>query len=297
MTAFFFGALGLIVGSFLNVLLARTGIRPLTGRSECLSCGRQLLVRDLIPIVSWLALRGRCRFCKERISVQYPLVELAAAALFVALALAALPPLLLVLSLAIVSLLIAIFFYDLKHMLIPDAWVWSFNALTLFLMLFVGWEPTGMLLYNLYPIIAGPIAALPLFALWLVSRGRWMGLGDVKLVLGFGWLLGVAAGIYAVVLAFLIGALVSVPLLLISKLSPGSPHEEGEGTIGAPSGFTMNGTGDGNDRNSPKRGASKTAVRWTLKSEIPFGPFLIAACLIVWFSMLYQIPLPILWAT
>jgi len=118
-------------------------------------------------------------------------------------------------------------------------------------------------------IFAGPIAAAPLFAFWLFSGGRWMGLGDAKLALGIGWLLGPIIGIIAVFFAFVIGALVSLPLLFFSskvwkKISQG---------------FT------------PTRALSKSAWGFTMKSEIPFGPFLILSCLIVWISIIHGVDL------
>ncbi|MDO8561738.1 MAG: prepilin peptidase, partial [bacterium] len=85
MFAVIFGLFGLIIGSFLNVLIVRGGVRALSGRSACMSCGRGIPWYDLIPVFSWVLLRGRCRFCRSKISVQYPLVELTTALLFAAL--------------------------------------------------------------------------------------------------------------------------------------------------------------------------------------------------------------------
>ena len=77
-----FGILGLCVGSFLNVIILRRGKRSLSWRSECMSCAKTLAWYDLIPIASWVILRGRCRACGSSISIQYPLVEAATAILF-----------------------------------------------------------------------------------------------------------------------------------------------------------------------------------------------------------------------
>jgi hypothetical protein len=79
-----FGVLGLCVGSFLNVIILRRGKRSLSWRSECMSCAKTLAWYDLIPIASWVILRGRCRACGSSISIQYPLIEAATAILFVA---------------------------------------------------------------------------------------------------------------------------------------------------------------------------------------------------------------------
>src|SRR3989344_9700256 len=86
-----FGLFGLIVGSFLNVLILRWGTRPLTGRSACMSCGRTIPWYDLVPVFSWILLGGQCRSCGSRISLQYPLVESVTGLLFFFIGLAQLP--------------------------------------------------------------------------------------------------------------------------------------------------------------------------------------------------------------
>lgn len=264
MFAVIFALFGLIVGSFLNVLIVRATVRALSGRSACMSCGRGILWYDLIPVLSWVWLGGRCRFCRSKISAQYPLVELTTAFLFAALGAAPVPIIVRLFGLPILAILVAISAYDLRHTIIPDAWVWIFNALALISSLLT----TN---YLLLTILSGPAVALPLFALWLVSRGRWMGLGDAKLALGIGWLLGPLYGIVALFFAFVIGAVVSVFVLLPL------PHVA---------------------LYLSKRGIarlSNSSPRLTMKSEVPFGPFLVAACLLVWFSLLYGIPLPFIW--
>jgi leader peptidase (prepilin peptidase)/N-methyltransferase len=106
-------------------------------------------------------------------------------------------------------------------------------------------------------LAAGPFAAMPLFFLWAISRGKWMGFGDVKLALGMGWLLGPAPGIFAVFLGFVIGTIILVPLVYGARLVT---HMRGYG--------------------SGARGL-------TMKSEVPFGPFLIMGTFLVWISLLY----------
>jgi prepilin signal peptidase PulO-like enzyme (type II secretory pathway) len=119
-------------------------------------------------------------------------------------------------------------------------------------------------------VISGPIVAAPLAGLWFFSGGRLMGLGDAKLVLSFGWLLGLLPAYIALCLAFVIGAIVGVCVLLplerIAKIVK-------RGRI------TRLSTGGGS---------------FTMKSEVPFGPFLILALCIVWISALYGIDLPAL---
>ncbi|MBI4087783.1 prepilin peptidase [Candidatus Kaiserbacteria bacterium] len=281
MSTFFFAFLGLIVGSFLNVLVLRWGAATLGGRSACMSCAATIRWYDNIPLVSWLLLRGRCRECGSVISVQYPLVELSTGVLFALIGGTAhvpldssgvYPGLILLLSCAIGALLIAIAVYDIRHTIIPDAWAYTF-ALAAFSLGFLA--PIAWLSqYNPFLfMVSGPLAAVPLFALWAVSRGRWMGFGDVKLALGIGWLLGPLNGIFAVFLAFIIGAVVSLPLLLISSRA----------FRRLVAGFTHTPT------------SQKSVCGFTMKSEIPFGPFLVLSCIIVWLSLMYGVePLSIL---
>ena len=216
--SFIFGA---IVGSFLNVVSLRfnTGM-TVGGRSKCMTCGDQLSWKELIPIVSFAVQKGACRNCKSKISWQYPLVEFCSGAVFV-LIFIAYPPLTLVLALKTIiyiiatCLLIVIAAYDIKHKIIPDSFVYSFAILSL-ISIAVGGSAgtTGIAAWlhapTLGAFIAGPLLALPFALIWLVSKGTWMGLGDAKLVLGIGWLLGVSGGVNAVILAFWIAAVVSL---------------------------------------------------------------------------------------
>lgn len=209
--AFIFGT---IIGSFLNVVSLRfkTGM-GIGGRSKCMSCGKELKWLELIPLLSFFIQRGSCKKCKSKISWQYPLIEFLAGSLFVLLFLT-FPPTTYEMGIATAiqiiaaCLLIVIVVYDVKHKIIPDSFVYTHSALAL-LYLFVG----GNTLFHMptfEALIAGPLLAVPFALLWVVSKGTWMGLGDAKLVLGIGWFLGINAGINAIVLAFWIGAVVSV---------------------------------------------------------------------------------------
>ncbi|MCX6715957.1 MAG: prepilin peptidase [Candidatus Taylorbacteria bacterium] len=211
---------GVVIGSFLNVVVLRlnTGL-GIQGRSMCMSCGKSLTWRELIPILSFIFQLGKCRNCKSKISWQYPLVELATGLLFVLIYLK-FPPIsnvalmMIVIYLIITCLLIVITVYDIKHKIIPDPLVYIFDALALATVFLGG--PTFIHSPHIWTILAGPILAAPFTLLWLVSKGKWIGFGDAKLVLGLGWLLGLHAGINAVVISFWIGAAVAVIWMLVT---------------------------------------------------------------------------------
>ena len=295
LTSLLFGAFGLIVGSFLNVVILRSGVGSLTGRSSCMSCGAQIRAYDLVPVFSWLLLRGKCRACGSGISIQYPLVELATALLFALIGGAPFPVGMLYRALfcIIIAILIAITVYDFRHTIIPDAWAYTFAGMSFFVMgpLLMLLSPPGSDI--VFYLFAGPIAASPLFFLWAISQGRWMGLGDVKLAFGIGWLLGPVPGIFSVMAAFVLGALIMVPLLLVTRISESigknircTPLENKEDHV-----FTTILQNRYAQIVNFLRLNSLTGL--TMKSEVPFGPFLIASCLIVWFMFLYFVPVPI----
>lgn len=222
--------LGTIIGSFLNVVIFRfnTGRTITTGRSICMNCNRDLRWYELIPVFSFLIQSGRCRRCASKISHQYPLVELVTGLVFTLIAFKFLPILLyvsyglyvflVILFVFIFSLLIVISVYDLRHKIIPDKLVYIFIIIS-FLSIFVSPFPFGPVftLPTFSALIAGPLFALPFVLLWYFSKGRLMGLGDGKLVLGIGWMLGLSSGIFAVILSFWIGTIVSVIIMLFSK--------------------------------------------------------------------------------
>ncbi len=261
MAAFIF-VLGAVVGSFLNVVIYRLGSgRSFGGRSGCLSCGKILGPLELVPVVSFLFQKGKCRACKTTLSWQYPLVEFVTGVLFLLIYLKQLPLTYTVFMWGVVSLLLVIVVYDLRHTIIPDELSIGLGVAA-FLSLFIEWTELSIQIPHFQEIIAGPVFALPLFLFWFVSGGRWMGLGDAKLMLGLGWLLGLEQGIAAFVLSFWIGAAVSLLIILFQRLSP--------------------------DGISQLFG---TARRFTIKSEIPFGPFLILGFLLSFIFNIYGIPL------
>lgn len=211
---------GTVIGSFLNVVSLRfnTG-RSVGGRSKCMSCGEGLTWKELIPVFSFLFQNGSCRKCKSKISWQYPLVEFMAGVIFVLLFMT-FPPFSILSAVTtafhIISacLLLVICVYDIKHKIIPDSFVYTFGFIGL-LNLFIGgtswWHIPGF-----WALIAGPLMALPFALLWVVSSGKWMGFGDVKLMLGIGWFLGIGGAFNAMIISFWIAAVVSVTWLFVT---------------------------------------------------------------------------------
>jgi len=223
--------LGLFIGSFLNCVVYRLHEKKsfLRGRSFCPQCKHNLSWWDLVPVFSFLLLRGKCRYCKKKISIQYPLAELLTAIIFV-----------LVFEfysinlfwLVITALLIVIFIYDLNYLLIPDSVLIIAIILTLFY-LFI--SPVFILNY----ILSGLGASAFFLIIYLISKGKWIGFGDVKLAILIGLLVGWPNIIISLFSAFLLGAIIGIGLILTGKKK--------------------------------------------LKSEVPFGPFLIIGIYIALF--------------
>jgi len=215
--------LGLAVGSFLNVVIYRLGKGKKFSekRSYCPNCKKNLKWFELVPIFSFVVQRGKCRYCGKRISWQYPLVELVTGLLFVFNFLLVskgfglwLSPdffnLVLIRNFVFISALVLIFVYDLKYYLILDKITLPAAAFALLVNLLI-----GVSLYNLLlsAIIGGGFFLLQ----YLVSRGRWIGGGDIRLGALMGLMLGWPQILTALFLAYVIGAFVSLILVLVSK--------------------------------------------------------------------------------
>lgn len=230
---FFF--LGLIIGSFLNVVILRFNThRTFGGRSACMVCAQTLSWYELIPLFSFLGLRGRCKTCKTKISIQYPLVELFTGIIFVLIFLKfknlfILNDLSFSISMSyyavIFSVLLVISVYDLKHKIIPDLIVGIFGILAfigIFLFKDSFFSPH---LPSTLEFFSGLILAIPFALIWLVSRGRWMGFGDAKLAIGMGYLLGIYGGISAIMIGSIIGSIVGILLMITSTKKYGMKTE------------------------------------------------------------------------
>src|SRR3989338_10233610 len=215
---------GLAVGSFLNSVIYRLGKgeSALKGRSYCPQCKHPLSWQDLIPLLSFALLQGKCRYCKAHISWQYPLVELATGIVFVVLynlvSLSFSQVFQVPYFFAVASLLVVIFVYDLKHYLIPDKILYPAIALSFF------WRLLESIVNVIPNLIGDPALWIPafagmtgmvlavlgagafFFAIYALSKGRAMGFGDVKLALFMGLFLGWPNVLVALFVAFFVGA-------------------------------------------------------------------------------------------
>ncbi len=251
---FIFG-FGVIIGSFLNVFIYRfhTG-KSLAGSSHCLSCQTPLRWYDLFPLVSFVALRGRCRSCSALIPSRYFWVELSTAVLFVVVAMTTTSVVPLVLGLMLAALLVVIVVYDIAHMIIPDGFV---IVLLVVAMGAVGYgfylDPT---INNLFSSLLGAVASFVFFwALWAYSKGQWIGFGDAKLAIPLGLMVGAVGTFSMLILSFWIGTVISLGLIAYQQLiyKRGQPH------------------------------LRFLATPLTMKSEVPFAPFLILGFIAVYF--------------
>lgn len=239
--------LGLIIGSFLNVLILRynTG-RSLGGWSGCLSCQKKLCWYELIPVVSFMWQGGRCRGCRSKISWQYPLVEFFTGIIFSLIywRFYLVPGQVLFYWLAAAAS-IFIFVYDWRHLIIPDRAIVFLIVLAVIRALFFG---PGLI----ESLTTGFGLFLVFWLLWYFSGGRWLGFGDAKLVLALGILLGWPASFSALCLAFWSGAIIGLSLIAFSQAKK----------------------------------LLKLFRRYTMKSELPFAPFLLIG---TWLVILCQI--------
>ena len=232
---------GLAVGSFLTVVIRRmgTGETILWGRSHCPSCRRALTWFELLPVLSFLLQRGRCRSCGRAVSRFYPAVELTSAGLFVALgssalggvlppppfalsALAALPGLgsmaaWLAYYLLFAAAAVAVSFYDFERRLIP-------TGLTRFLLVLgLAAQGAGLIgphtVSSLLPAVAVAGGSFLLFwSRWFFSAGRAMGRGDADVALAIGLVVGPGIGLLGLLLAFWMGALFGILMVLAGRL-------------------------------------------------------------------------------
>jgi len=197
----FIFVLGTVIGSFLNVVIIRLKAKKsiFKNRSHCVFCNKKLRWYELIPLMSFVMQLGKCRGCKKRFSWQYPLVELFTGLVFLILFIYEFSFFWFIIS----CFLIILFVYDLKHYLVPDVIIYPAIILSF--------------VFHFYFIFPGLIGAAFFLVIVLISKGKWMGMGDVKIGALMGLLLGFKLLIVALFLAFLVGALVSIALMIIKK--------------------------------------------------------------------------------
>lgn len=206
---------GLVFGSFANVLIDRgDDISVLTDRSHCDFCKKTLLWHELIPILSYVLLGGRCSSCKKKLSIQYPLVEFIMGVAFVLVFsfLHLTSYIFLVFYLMLTFSFVVLFIEDLKYFILPDSMiVLSILCIGAIFLL----SPINPLPYLFSAIGAGGF----FYCLWHITKGKGMGFGDVKLAFVMGLFLGYPKIIVALYIAFLTGALYGVILILGKKKS------------------------------------------------------------------------------
>lgn len=209
--------LGAALGSFLNAVSLRmtAGEQFVFGSSRCPHCNHALKVADLVPVLSFVVLRGRCRYCHERIALHYPLVELALAGLFALTYLTAGASVRGAFLAVELSFLTVLFLTDLRGHILPDEI--SLPAIALAIL--------GVLLFHqsIKGALLGAAVGGGFFLVqYLVSRGRWIGGGDIRLGFLLGLLLGWPLTLLALFLAYLGGGLVGAGLLFSHRTKLGS---------------------------------------------------------------------------
>ena len=260
---------GLALGSFVNALVWRLNIQStadktsissnnhkvqaqpnhdrysiLTGRSMCPNCHHELAVEDLIPVLSWILLRGRCRYCGKAIAWQYPIVELLVMILFIVsyiwwpLGFSHIGVFSFVIWLIFLTAFVALAVYDLRWFLLPDRIVYPLIGLAVFELIVKatyfggGWSIVTQAFWGVV-FLAGIF-----YLLYIVSKGAWIGFGDVKLAIVLGLIVGgPLSSLLIIFIASSLGSVVVLPMLI--------------------------------------RGSAK------ITTQIPFGPFLLGATLIV----------------
>ncbi|MFB6225084.1 MAG: A24 family peptidase [Candidatus Paceibacteria bacterium] len=244
--------LGISIGSFLNVIVLRLAKEEsfTKGRSYCPDCNTTLGVLDLIPVLSFVFLGAKCRYCSAPLAWQYPAVELLTGAMFVLTGIAVFTffeqaPLVyqisyLLIFLIWISNLIVLLIYDLKYKLVPEQLVWINIALGLIFLL-SEYMRVGISL-NAY-LGSAVLAALAIWSLYFVTKKQGMGFGDVELMFMLGLILPLGSTWFVFFLAFVLGSIYGMLVLLIER----------------------------------KR---------SLKVAVPFGPALITSFCIVWYAHL-----------
>ena len=211
----FFFIIGSAFGSFLNVFIDKIiQGRSLFGRSHCDRCKKILNPWDLVPILSYIVLGGRCRWCRRKISIQYPTVEFLSGFLFASVfyfeaTRADISGVRIAYLLAVSAVMLVVAVVDFKYYLIPTTLVFAGALVSLFYDFFF----FGSQVFITY-VIAAFGAALFFSAIVIVTRGRGMGSGDIILAFLMGMVLGIEKTVLAIFTAFAVGAVISLFLVL-----------------------------------------------------------------------------------
>jgi leader peptidase (prepilin peptidase) / N-methyltransferase len=217
---------GIAIGSFLNVLILRVNTgEGVGGRSRCFSCLKKLGWADLVPIASYVSIRGRCRYCKSKVSLQYPLVELVTGVIFVVIAIMMFGYrgpvfsnelfLSYALTVAFFSTLIAISVYDIRHKIIPDQFSLALFIIALTFEVTKIFSAADLARAELMPSILAALGVFGFFGgLWFISGGRWMGFGDAKIAISIGLFLSYPGILYGILFAFWSGALFGIAMMV-----------------------------------------------------------------------------------
>lgn len=200
--------LGLVIGSFISVVSYRVpkGLQFIKGSSFCDNCKKELKWYDNIPLFSFLFYRGVSRCCGKKISPRYPLIEIASALGAIVLFFAV-PHSLYLVYYILYTLSLVIFVIDLEHQIIPDE--------LSFLILVLGIASNSQNLIG--GLFSGFIFSVLFLSLYLITKGRGMGLGDVKLAIPLGFWLGLRNGLNWFLVSFILGGIVAVFLLLLKR--------------------------------------------------------------------------------
>lgn len=210
---------GVVIGSFLNVCIYRIpkGESLSARRSHCMSCGYQLRWFDLIPLFSWIALRGKCRKCHEKISIQYPIVEAANGVLYVVVFLCCGISVDSIIYCFAASALLTLSVIDFRTFIIPfgfNVFIFMLAVIRLLYHLFVeGDEISYIWLY----VIGFFAVSVPLGLIWFFTKGRGIGGGDIKLMGAAGLLVGWQGILLALVIGCVLGSIIHIARMKISK--------------------------------------------------------------------------------
>lgn len=205
--------LGAAIGSFINVIVLRRSKKEnfAHGRSRCPNCKATLKWYDLVPVFSFVFLKGRCRYCNKKISWQYPIVEFVSGLGFVGVAYLSISLTLKLWVFVAFAIALLISVYDLKYLIIPDV----------FLVIFLAWVVFGNIFFwhgkITIQLLSGLLLGVFFLGLFLVSSGRWIGGADVKIAPVLGFWVGWPNVLVLFLVAYLSGATVAAGLLLFKK--------------------------------------------------------------------------------